>query len=97
MDRRIKSARAQLLSHLAAALAVALAQRRWQAAGHCLHAYVELGDARAGEATLRAALAAPLAGEAVREAKRRIAADPGVCVCACVCVYAWGGGVGGAL
>ncbi len=77
IDRRIQSARAQLTTHLAAALAAALAQRQWQAAAHCLHAYVELGEVPAGEATLRGALAAPLAAEAVAEAKKRVAADPG--------------------
>lgn len=81
MDRRIQSARAQLTSHLSAALAAALAARNWTAAGHCLHAYVELGDVAAGEATLRTALGAPLAAEAVREAKARLAADPGGTKC----------------
>jgi hypothetical protein len=77
MDRRIQSARLQLGSHLSAALTAALMQHRWQAAAHCLHAYVELGDAAAGEATLRSALGAPLAADAVKEAKQRLATDPG--------------------
>ncbi|KAI8467408.1 MAG: hypothetical protein J3K34DRAFT_481362 [Monoraphidium minutum] len=76
LERRIQVARLQLGSHLSAALAAALAQRKWGAAAHCLRAYVELGDAPAGEATLRVALAAPLAAGAVRDAKERIAADP---------------------
>ncbi|GBF98792.1 hypothetical protein Rsub_11374 [Raphidocelis subcapitata] len=77
MERRIQAARLQLSSHLSAALAAAIAGKQWAAAGHCLRAYVELGDVPAGEATLRSALAAPLAADAVRAAKARLASEPG--------------------
>lgn len=77
MDRRISAARAQLSGHLSNALAAALRRRSWGAAGHCMRAYAELGDAAGGEAALRAALAAPVAAEAVQAARAALAADPG--------------------
>ena len=53
MQRRIGASTRTLPSHLEALLTAALQARAWAAASHCLHALLELGEVRRGEAALR--------------------------------------------
>eukprot|EP00798_Chlamydomonas_sp_ICE-L_P020243 gene20243-26994_t len=70
MEPRIMSCRNELEQHLAMALESSLKERQHAAALHCLHAYVELGDARPAEATLSRVVVGPLVQKIVTQHKK---------------------------
>lgn len=65
LSKRIIHIRTQLDGHLHSLLGAALGQRHMSAAGHCLHAYVELNDAVQGESAIRSMLVGPIIKTAV--------------------------------
>ena len=69
LDKRINHCKLQLDRALQHLLLEALAAKQWGPAGHCLHGYVELGEAGRGEEALRSGLVRPIITALVGEVK----------------------------
>ena len=70
MEPRLAAHRSELERHLSSALEAALQGRNTAAALHCLHGYVELGEAGPAEAALRRVIVAPVVTRLVLEHKK---------------------------
>lgn len=79
MEPRTATYRSDLEARLASALEAALHARNTSAALHCLHGYVELGEAVPAEAALRRIVVVPVVSRLVSEHKKQHA-RPGVYV-----------------
>lgn len=87
MEPRITAYRTELESHLGSTLESALQQQATSAVLHCLHAYVELGEAAPAERALRRVVVSPLVARLVSEHKQQHTKGGEV-------GRAWGNGVG---
>mmetsp|Transcript_18657 Transcript_18657/g.40080 ORF Transcript_18657/g.40080 Transcript_18657/m.40080 type:complete len:830 (-) Transcript_18657:232-2721(-) len=71
MEPRIQSYRTELEGHLNKTFVACLQQRNHAAALHCLHAYLELGDAAPAENALRTVIVAPLVAKHMADYKQQ--------------------------